>query len=535
MSIKPWYNTNANYQTNAKSIVDYLARSNKFLEMMVEDYEVFQELIVAEMKQAKFDAEIAVDDILVKWLEDGTLARIINDGVLGNKADKEWTIEQLDNLTESMDNNVTIQNEKIETNSLKIDTNENDINEQRINLMNLKKDLSVINVKTFGAIGDGIADDTAAIQNAINSINKQRQTIIFPPTNGGFYKVSELTIPKSAEVSTLTGIGDARIYFTGNVGFHILAEFIQFSNLTFLNIKGQNEGTNGTILFKDERAYNRLDFDLYVKDCIFNYWQDIVQTVGRGVNIDYCDFNNITRHAINLTVLNKELVSVGTEDIHQYETGYRGYVIQNSRFHYCTQLTIMKTTNDTHKIVQGVQIINNQIEGGLGYYNGYLRNSIIANNNHYQADTSSPLFYLDGAEDTKIELHVIGMNSWKDKYPKFIHRIVEAHGELVNVRITGLVQGLKFNAITLYQGASLLTIDLQVRHVLGVDYTPSFLVMGGDKNYNGIHVKGFFDSKSAETVGILKEGTGTLNNLKYDEFTIIGNYQKIAELGDYTP
>ena len=98
MSLRPWYNKDANYQTNAKSFMDYLARTNKFLEVLIEDYEHFQELVNEELERIKFDSEMAVDEILNQWLDDGTLARIINDGVLGNKADKsevEDVIQQL--------------------------------------------------------------------------------------------------------------------------------------------------------------------------------------------------------------------------------------------------------------------------------------------------------------------------------------------------------------------------------------------------------------------------------------------------------
>ena len=187
---------------------------------------------------------------------------------IGNSVDSE--IERLDQKDEDLIKQLTETNTNIEV---------------------IKhKQSQYVSVTDFGAVGDGVTDDTVAIQSAINSINKQRQTIIFPPTNGGFYKVSELTIPKSAEVSTLTGIGDARIYFTGDVGFHILAEFIQFSNLTFHNIKGQNEGTNGTILFKDERSYSRLDFDLHVKIALE----------------DTCN-NELLRQTYNLNQMNKSL------------------------------------------------------------------------------------------------------------------------------------------------------------------------------------------------------------------------------------
>jgi hypothetical protein len=44
-----------------------------------------------------------------------------------------------------------------------------------------------VNVRSYGATGNGTKDDTIAIQNAINAGNTQRKVVIFPP---GVYKVS---------------------------------------------------------------------------------------------------------------------------------------------------------------------------------------------------------------------------------------------------------------------------------------------------------------------------------------------------------
>lgn len=50
-----------------------------------------------------------------------------------------------------------------------------------------------LNVKDFGAVGDGTTDDTAAIQAAINAVTSTQRTVYIP---GGTYKVtSTLTIP----------------------------------------------------------------------------------------------------------------------------------------------------------------------------------------------------------------------------------------------------------------------------------------------------------------------------------------------------
>jgi hypothetical protein len=61
----------------------------------------------------------------------------------------------------------------------------------------------VVSVKDFGAVGNGVVDDTAAIQAAINAVN--RGTVFFPP---GTYNFTSLTISASGgSFASLVGAG----------------------------------------------------------------------------------------------------------------------------------------------------------------------------------------------------------------------------------------------------------------------------------------------------------------------------------------
>jgi hypothetical protein len=58
----------------------------------------------------------------------------------------------------------------------------------------------VVSVKDFGAVGDGVTDDTAAVQAALNT----NKSVYFPQ---GVYLVDALTIPTAARGSTYYGDG----------------------------------------------------------------------------------------------------------------------------------------------------------------------------------------------------------------------------------------------------------------------------------------------------------------------------------------
>jgi parallel beta-helix repeat protein len=62
---------------------------------------------------------------------------------------------------------------------------------------------AAVNVKDFGAVGDGVADDTAAIQAALDSDAKR----IYVPAASSYYKVTSALLPNSNQ--TIFGDGEA--------------------------------------------------------------------------------------------------------------------------------------------------------------------------------------------------------------------------------------------------------------------------------------------------------------------------------------
>lgn len=89
----PFYNDDANYNTNSKSFYDYLGRLQKLFETLASRIWEYDEELAQRFEE--WDKLIQqfpenVEKLLIEWLEDGTLEKIINENIfrdLNNKID----------------------------------------------------------------------------------------------------------------------------------------------------------------------------------------------------------------------------------------------------------------------------------------------------------------------------------------------------------------------------------------------------------------------------------------------------------------
>ena len=91
---KPFYSDSADYNTNAPSYYDYLARNNKLIEILAKRIWEYDEELAKRFEEWDKNLEELPEDLknlLIEWMEDGTLDDIINQNIfndLNNKIDK---------------------------------------------------------------------------------------------------------------------------------------------------------------------------------------------------------------------------------------------------------------------------------------------------------------------------------------------------------------------------------------------------------------------------------------------------------------
>lgn len=149
-----------------------------------------------------------------------------------------------------------------------------------------------VSVVSFGAVGDGVADDTAAIQDAIDSL-VGNQSLYFPATPNAFYKVTDtLYLPN---LNAITMFGDGK-----------LASRIRLVS---------------SVTAKD--LFRRIDEDPSEPNN-FNYWQI------RGLGLEG---SGLTRHALNWLSLSRSSI----EDV--WVNGFGGAAL------FATSSLYVKVTN----------------------------------------------------------------------------------------------------------------------------------------------------------------------------------------------
>jgi Pectate lyase superfamily protein len=154
----------------------------------------------------------------------------------------------------------------------------------------------IVSIKDFGAVGNGVDDDTTAIQNAINFVETNGGGSVYVPS--GIYKITSSLIISGATSLNLFGTWSSIIENKGTT------DSIQIGNLTAdqtndvrisgIQIQGQSGTGNGIYIM---RMHN-----MFVEKCrVLNHGSNGIRLDGcYGTNILYSYINNNSGHGIYL-------------------------------------------------------------------------------------------------------------------------------------------------------------------------------------------------------------------------------------------
>jgi polygalacturonase len=137
-----------------------------------------------------------------------------------------------------------------------------------------------VSVKDFGAVGNGVADDTVAIQAALNS---GAGTVYFPE---GTYPVSTaLTVPSNITL-TGDGVGNTKLTVVGtgtnNIFYALNRQNIKISDIWFYgNSQASASGDGLAIFFYQNGSATEIGGNFRVENCRFenfkgDYWVYVV-------------------------------------------------------------------------------------------------------------------------------------------------------------------------------------------------------------------------------------------------------------------
>ena len=104
-----------------------------------------------------------------------------------------------------------------------------------------------VNARDFGAVGDGVTDDTAALQAAMDAVSGTGMVLVIPPSTS-FYKVTNSLYPKS--FTTIIGYGAELRNTTANVFVMIwaLGQPGVANYLTDISVYGLTVDCNGSFI-----------------------------------------------------------------------------------------------------------------------------------------------------------------------------------------------------------------------------------------------------------------------------------------------
>jgi hypothetical protein len=238
-----------------------------------------------------------------------------------------------------------------------------------------------LNVKDFGAVGDGVTDDTTAIQAALDTPGPfGGSCIYFPP---GKYRITQ-TLNITLFETALVGESISKFQSGSEIILDSGTPQTMFTTInsdhSFQNLKFTSTRAVGYKTFVIGPTSGVADRDVWFDSCYFEGGTTAIEIYGRGLYLDNCSFGGFDQPIVvdwpNPFTPNPDPDATAT-------TGFRAYVVRNCRFHACTGYAI-KNVGYNQENFTGLVFTGNFSDTATGLFWGGARNCVFTGNNFFQ-------------------------------------------------------------------------------------------------------------------------------------------------------
>jgi hypothetical protein len=300
----------------------------------------------------------------------------------------------------------------------------------------LAKLRDTVSVKDFGAVGDGVTDDTAAIQAAINAANLYQLKLQIPGTVNGYKITAPLIIDSLGMCIEGNGEFVTQLIASGN-----FSEILRFdSNTLYATINGISFVNNSTTTRCVTVNFNATV--IRFNKCLFSgsLTGDLLYSNGQNVDVSESTFNlgSANTWAINFDCYNQ---NCGVTDCRIGGTG-NGIKISNT-FSPANQ-------------VEGLRIADNYFIN-TGAYNIYIGKSLFTGvtSNVLDQSSSAAIYVFTGAANVVIDGNYIGTGTIGNPFGIYVHEGSGGGHNISNNIIAYQNYGIFVNATVLLRNSFL--------------------------------------------------------------------------------